>query len=232
MDALSQELSGTDAADLATASLDIARRLAGGSRMFCAAGQTTTKLADGLAAMAAAAEMRFVPLDDQLLDRLRTQARSGDVLLLVSSSQRPSLAGLRQRAEAWGLLTVWVGEGPRPPAGAADHVLWLDGGSEPSRTEAALAVCELLGNKTVDLLGHPEWLVSDRVECTEEICITCSDEGRLGEVVDLGGDGQARVRTPGGLELVDTSLIGPAAPGDLLLIHAGVALSLVALERL
>ena len=30
------------------------------------------------------------------------------------------------RAEAWGVMTVWIGAGPRPVPGAADHVLWTD----------------------------------------------------------------------------------------------------------
>ncbi len=229
MDALSHELSGPDAADLAAASLAIARRLADGSRLWWATSPPATRVADAFVAGAASAtEVRSLPLGDDFLDRLRAEVRSGDVLLLVSGSDRSSLAGLRQRAAAWGLLMVWVGDGPRPPAGAADHVLWLDSGPDGSGcAEATLSVCELLGRLTLDRLGQREWLEPDRDECTEEICITCSDEGRLGEVVALGEDGLARVRTPAGLETVDTTLIGSPAPGDLLLIHAGAALSLV-----
>ncbi len=63
--------------------------------------------------------------------------------------------------------------------------------------------------------------------CTDEVCITCSDEGRLGEVVAIGADGRAEVRTPDGLEAVDTTLIETARPGDLVLIHAGLAVALV-----
>ena len=62
---------------------------------------------------------------------------------------------------------------------------------------------------------------------TEDVCVTCSDEGRLGEIVALRADGQAQVRTPAGLEAVDTTLIDDARPGDLVLIHAGSAVTIV-----
>ena len=49
-------------------------------------------------------------------------------------------------------------------------------------------------------------------------------------MIALGTDGLAQVRTAAGLETVDTTLIDDARPGDLVLIHAGSALSLVAKE--
>ena len=65
------------------------------------------------------------------------------------------------------------------------------------------------------------------MRCTEEICITCSDEGRLAEVVATGPGYQARVRTPGGIEVIDTTLIGTPQPGDLVVVHAGSAVTLI-----
>jgi len=64
-------------------------------------------------------------------------------------------------------------------------------------------------------------------ECTEAVCVTCSDEGRLGEVVTASVDGQAAVRTARGVEDVVTTLIDPVAPGELVLVHAGTAISRV-----
>ncbi len=62
------------------------------------------------------------------------------------------------------------------------------------------------------------------------MCITCSDEGRLGEVVAApeGLFEPARVRTADGLEDVDVTIVGQVLPGDLLVIHAGTAIALVA----
>jgi hydrogenase maturation factor len=68
-------------------------------------------------------------------------------------------------------------------------------------------------------------------ECTDEVCVTCSDEGRLGEVVLAPTDvtGQALVRTAKGEEWVDVTMVGDdfpqVAPNDLVLIHAGAAIT-------
>ena len=42
-------------------------------------------------------------------------------------------------------------------------------------------------------------------ECDDTVCVTCSDEGRLGEVVTASADGQATVRTARGVENVVTT---------------------------
>jgi hypothetical protein len=61
--------------------------------------------------------------------------------------------------------------------------------------------------------------------------VTCSDEGRLGEVVLEAPDdtGQALVRTAKGEEWIDVSMVSPdfphVAPDDLVLIHAGAAIT-------
>jgi hydrogenase maturation factor len=76
-------------------------------------------------------------------------------------------------------------------------------------------------------------LVERDAECTDEVCITCSDEGRPAEVI-VGRDGPlgaALVRTAGGDEHVDTTLIGDVDPGDLLLVHAGSALTRIGVQR-
>jgi hypothetical protein len=169
---------------------------------------------------------------DQLLESLRTHARAGDVLLLVARSDEPSATGLRQRTAAWGVLTVWIATGPRPLPGAADYVLWVDNDDTNSSCDSRLApLYRLLRKMTHDQLEHPERLETEQAGCDDEACITCSDEGRLGEVVAVRSDGQAQVRTPAGVETVDTSLVDDARAGDLVLIHAGAALSLVAPEQ-
>jgi hydrogenase maturation factor len=62
-------------------------------------------------------------------------------------------------------------------------------------------------------------------ECSDEVCITCSDEGRVAEVTSVGAWGQAEVVVAGRSETVDVSLVDPVDPGDLVLVHAGVALT-------
>jgi hydrogenase maturation factor len=60
----------------------------------------------------------------------------------------------------------------------------------------------------------------------EERCITCSDAAELATVV-RGGEREATVELAGRRTQVAVELVGPVAPGDLLLCHAGVALELV-----
>ena len=61
--------------------------------------------------------------------------------------------------------------------------------------------------------------------CTDEVCVTCSGRGP-------GGRGAGRAEATALVEVVvggraprsvDVSLVEPVAPGDLLLVHAGVA---------
>jgi hypothetical protein len=233
-DALSQDLRGPDAADLAAAALEMARRFASGATLWCAAPSwpwhahhVAVELARPTENGKQALPVTTVP-DGPFSEILRPLARAGDMLLVISGSDEPSLADIRQRAQAWGLLTVWIGAGPRPEPGSADYVLWTDGDETAASYGGRFAlVVHLLSEFTLSCLEHPRLLAPEPAACTNEVCITCSDEGRLGEVVAIGADGRAEVRTPDGLEAVDTTLIEPARPGDLVLIHAGLALALV-----
>ena len=47
----------------------------------------------------------------------------------------------------------------------------------------------------------------------------------MGEVVSPSADGMAAVRTARGVESVATALIDPVAAGELVLVHAGTAIS-------
>jgi hydrogenase maturation factor len=62
-------------------------------------------------------------------------------------------------------------------------------------------------------------------ECLGDHCITCSDEGVAMRVVEIDADGLARCATEdGATSEVMTELVGIVAPGDSVLVHAGVAL--------
>ena len=67
--------------------------------------------------------------------------------------------------------------------------------------------------------------------CSDEHCITCGDQGLPLRIVALEGDGLARCHdeaAPGEPDsTVDVQLVGAVAPGDLVLVHAGVALVLL-----
>ncbi len=68
--------------------------------------------------------------------------------------------------------------------------------------------------------------------CTDEHCITCGDQGIPMRVVALEGDGLARCRISDNDSTVDVQLVGDLAPGDLVLVHAGVALARLGPETL
>jgi hydrogenase maturation factor len=116
---------------------------------------------------------------------------------------------------------VWIGTGPRPPAGAAKHVLWLGTDDPLEASEQFVRVYHLLWELAHVCFEHRGLLKPD--VCLDDVCITCSDEGRPAEVLAVLGD-EALVRTAEGRESVDTSIIDPPSPGDLLLVHAGTAI--------
>ncbi|MGD1012143.1 MAG: hydrogenase assembly protein HupF [Acidimicrobiales bacterium] len=226
--------SGPAPTDLVAASVTIARRIAAGGTLWCTS-PSWPRQADLAAAKLAQLGSAFEDTcrvaavsDEDLCSAMRALAHSGDAILLVASADEGSAARLAQRAKAWGLATIWIGNGPRPAAGAADYVLWT-GGDEtmPGDGGDLTLACALLVDLTSRCLADRSALEPEAVVCTEEVCITCSDEGRLGEVVALRPGGCAEVRTPSGIEEVDTTLVDSAQPGDLVLIHAGAIVTLV-----
>jgi len=160
---------------------------------------------------------------------VRLLARPGDVLLVVGSADGPATADLLPRAEAWGLTRVWLGAGPRPSGGRAEHVVWLED-ADPAlaaRSGDMVLLYHLLWELTHVVFEHPG-LLEPEPECTDEVCITCSDEGRVAEVRTLRSDGMVEVVVNGRAETIDATLVDPVTPGDLLLVHAGVALTVYA----
>jgi hypothetical protein len=149
------------------------------------------------------------------------------VVALARADDEP-VADAMRRGPAWGVETLWMGFGPRPAAGAADHVVWLDTDDELEASERLVRLYHMLWELTHVCFEHPGLLKSDLVksaaDCTDEVCITCSDEGRLAEIVSVEGD-EALARTAEGIERIDTMLIDPPRPNDLVLVHAGSAIS-------
>ena len=174
-----------------------------------------------------------VALDsEQLVNSLRLMSAVGDLLVAVARADDARVVGAMRRAPAWGLRSIWIGTGPRPPAGAADHVLWLDEDvAEAAHGGGFVLLYHLLWELTHVCFEHPGLLDARAgtaaLACTEEVCVTCSDEGRLAEVVTTGPGSSARVRTAAGIESIDTTLIGTPQPGTLVLVHAGSAVSTI-----
>ena len=225
------------AAELAVAALALARRFAAGATLWCVAPQWPDHarhvavefvhpVVVGTRALPAVAVER-----PEAVGALRASIRAGDALLAVAPAADPVVSDLARRAPAWGVETFWVGGGPRPADGAADHLLWSDDG-DPLLAHSSRFVMayHVLWEMTHVCFEHPGLLTVPAPGSREDVCITCSDEGRLAEVVRVDADGLALVRTADGEEGVDVSLITPVASGDLVLVHAGTALTRVESE--
>jgi hypothetical protein len=156
---------------------------------------------------------------------VRLLARPGDVLLVIGPDGG-ACTDLLLRAGAWGLETVVLGAGPRPTDLVADHEIWLADVDPASAARAGdVVLCyHLLWELTHVVFEHPG-LLQPEPECTDDVCITCSDEGRVAEVVEDRDPSGVEVLAGGRSEVVDASLVGPLVPGDLVLVHAGVILT-------
>jgi hypothetical protein len=163
----------------------------------------------------------------------RVASQPGDLLIAVASAGEPAVVDAMRRAQAWGVVTLWIGSGPRPPAGAANHILWIDS-DDPMvpATGTFVLMYHLLWELTHVCFEHPGLLRGSADECAEDVCVTCSDEGRLAEVVLEPTDtsGQALVRTSKGEEWVDVTMVGDVSPNDLVLVHAGAAITRISQE--
>ncbi len=158
-----------------------------------------------------------------LVDLVRVSVRPGDIVIGVSGADDPEVRSVMRRGPAWGITTIWIGSGERPRDGMADHVLWLDDRDPRApATGGFVLFYHLLWELTHVCFEHSGLL---KPECNEAVCVTCSDEGRVGEVVTAPIDGLAMVRTARGAESVVTSLVEPVATGELVLVHAGMAIS-------
>lgn len=228
-DRLGGEVLGDGAAGLPAAALALARRFAAGGTLWCwapGAPQHAQHVAVEFVHPVIVGSRAFPAVaivDDDAVPTLRPMATAGDALLVVSEADA-AVAGTMRRAQAWGLTTLWVGAGPRPVTANADHLIWLSDDPTAALDGRLVLGYHVLWELTQVCVEHPGLLhVPDD---DEPVCTTCSDEGRLAEVVDTD-DGDATVRSAAGLETVSTMMVGPVNPGDLVLVHAGTAITVV-----
>jgi hypothetical protein len=227
--AIDRGLGAELAADLAVAAFTMAKRFAAGATMWSIAPSWEPH------ALHIAVEFvhpvimgkRALPAvaltGPNLIDLVRVSVRPGDIVIGVGGADDAQVFSVMRRSPAWGATTIWIGSGERPAAGMADHVLWLDD-PDPRvpATGGFVLFYHLLWELTHVCFEHSGLL---KPECTEEVCVTCSDEGRMGEVVSPSTEGMAAVRTARGVESVVTALIDPVDAGELVLVHAGTAIS-------
>ena len=233
-------------ADLAAAALDMARRFHDGATLWVISPQWEPHAHHVAVEFVHPVIMgkRALPsvalVEPDPVAQARVASQPGDLLIAVASADEPAVLDAMRRAPAWGVLTLWIGSGPRPPAGAANHILWIDS-DDPMvpATGTFVLMYHLLWELTHVCFEHPGLLKPRAEDCTDVgapparggVCVTCSDEGRLGEVVlepspeSSDATGQALVRTATGEEWVDTTILGEVRTNDLVLVHAGAAIT-------
>jgi hypothetical protein len=220
-------------ADLAAAALDLARRFHDGATLWVISPQWEPHAHHVAVEFVHPVIMgkRALPsvalVEPDPVAQARVASQPGDLLIAVASADQPAVIDAMRRAQAWGVLTLWIGSGPRPPAGAANHILWIDS-DDPMvpATGTFVLMYHLLWELTHVCFEHPGLL---KPQAAHDVCVTCGDEGRLGEVVlepsPESRDGQALVRTANGEEWVDTTIVGEVRVNDLILVHAGAAIT-------
>lgn len=224
--------------DLAKAAFVLARQFAKGATMWCVAPAWPEHSRHVAVEFVHPVIMgkRALPAVNvephETLSTLRAVARPGDILLGVGTAEAPDLSAAMRRAEPWGLTSVWLGAGPRPPAGAAHHVLWVHDEAGAARFDGSIVLLyHVLWELTHVCFEHSGLLdqAGDATAPPDEVCITCSDEGRVAEVVSTADLDicEALVRTGSGRQVVDTTVVGPLNPGDLVLVHAGAAITVL-----
>ncbi len=222
--------------DLARASLALARRFSAGGTLWCVAPgsafhahHVAVEFVHPVIMGKRALPAVVVPAGADPVATLRATVRSGDMVVAIAGAASADVAEAMRRGPAWGVETVWIGAGPRPGDGAADHVLWLAADDPLVASEQFVRVYHLLWELTHVCFEHTGLLHPDT--CDEEVCITCSDEGRTAEIITVEEGAEALVRTAEGRERIDTTLIEAPRPGDLVLVHAGSAIASLGDDR-
>ena len=120
-------MDGALAAALAGTALALARRFHAGATMWCVAPswephaqhvavEFVHPVIVGKRALPAVALT-----GPDLVATARISVRPGDLVVAIASAADPDVRSIMRRAPAWGATAIWIGSGPRPDAGAADH---------------------------------------------------------------------------------------------------------------
>src|SRR5436309_6955890 len=102
--------------------------------------------------------------------------------------------------------------------------------SEERDSVGAQLIAPSLQHSTSIVASRAEGAITDAINlvptCVEGHCITCSDEALQVRVLSVDCDtGIALVELGENTEEVDISLVEEVVPGDMLLVHGGVAIA-------
>ena len=139
-------------ADLAAAALDLARRFHDGATLWVISPQWEPHAHHVAVEFVHPVIMgkRALPsvalVEPDPVAQARVASQPGDLLIAVASADEPAVIDAMRRAQAWGVLTLWIGSGPRPPVGrrqphAVDRLRRPDGARNgPIRADVSPAV--------------------------------------------------------------------------------------------
>jgi D-sedoheptulose 7-phosphate isomerase len=161
-------------------------------------------------------------LDEVFAHQLRQLAGPNDIALGISVDGRSTSVrrGLEVATEL-GLLTVALSGGV---ALAADHCVVVPSDDPLVVKEVHVTAYHVLWELVHVFMEQPGLLAAD--PCALDHCVTCSDEAVEVVVMELMGDGLARVDTGAGVEEVSVALVD-AVVGSRVLVHAGEAIAVV-----
>jgi hydrogenase maturation factor/phosphoheptose isomerase len=155
---------------------------------------------------------------------LRSNVRSGDLVLVIGPGDDAAIIDALRRGPAWGVHTIWLGYGAPPEEHLADVSLWLPSADATAPYDGSLVLLyHLLWELTHVCIEH-QHEHDELANPIDDRCITCSDEGRVAEIISVSGT-EATVRTARGTEHVDIGLVTPVEVNDLIVVHAGIALT-------
>ncbi len=207
------------AGDLAAAALALARRFAAGATLWCVSPEWPSHARHVAVefvhpVIVGKRALPAVAVDDaDPVGTLRLLARPGDVVLVVATAAEAPSAAIVRRADAWGLTSIRIGAGGDAPDDAP-YVLWLDGVDVDHAAFAGgfVGLHHVLWELTHVVFEHPGLLREpaaggDDAGCDGDVCITCSDEGRVAEVSVVLDLDRAVVRAGGREETIATGLV-------------------------
>ncbi len=161
--------------------------------------------------------------DDVFAHQLRQLAGPDDIALgfAPDGASRSVVRGLEVASEL-GLLTVALSGSVGLPA---HHCIVVPSDDPLVVKEVHVTAYHVLWELVHVFLEQPG-LLDAGVACTDDHCITCSDEAVEVVVVEVLADGLALVETGTGVEEVSVALVD-AVVGSRVLVHAGEAIAVV-----
>ena len=222
-----------EAETIAAACRDMARRFSGGGKLVVFGHGLAATDAEHIAVefvhpvIVGKRALPALSLSGDSAHQVRQWAAPGDVVLGVASGPgSENVARGLEEASRRGCLTVaLLGGDAGPMAGEpfVDHAVVARSDDPQVIQEVHVTAYHVLWELVHVFLEQMETEAAPAT-CTDEVCITCSDQAVPVRVVELRDPGLALVDTGSGLEEISVALVD-ARVGGRVLVHAGEAIA-------